>query len=113
MAEHGCWVQHPITGDLIPKHLYHRPSEARSALAGPMLIRDGMDQTWNPANGRHYDSKSQYYRDVKASGAHIIEKGERPAPRAALPDPIHDIKQVIEQVESRTPTSRPKKRKKA
>lgn len=40
----------------------------RADLPAPRLIRDGMDATWNPADGRVYDSKSSYEKAVKAKG---------------------------------------------
>jgi hypothetical protein len=37
-----------------------------------MQIRDTMEQTWNPADGQHYDSKAAYYRAVRAAGCEIM-----------------------------------------
>lgn len=45
---------------------------ARSDLPVPQLIRDGLDDVWNPVNGKRYDSKSAYYAAVKASGNEIV-----------------------------------------
>lgn len=45
---------------------------ARSHLPAPMLRPDGMAETWNPADGKSYDSKSQYERAVKAAGCEIV-----------------------------------------
>lgn len=47
-------------------------SEAAPLSAGPMLIRDGIDLTWHPANGKHYDSKSQFRRITKAHGCEEV-----------------------------------------
>ena len=44
---------------------------ARSDLPVPQLIRDGLDDVWNPVNGKTYDSKSAYYRAVKDAGCSI------------------------------------------
>jgi hypothetical protein len=44
---------------------------ARSDLPTPRLIRDGLDNVWNPVDGRTYDSKSAYYSAVKAAGCEI------------------------------------------
>jgi hypothetical protein len=59
----------------------------RADLPTPRLIRDGMDATWNPADGKHYDSKSAYYSAVKAKGYEIAGNDssisaahEKPAP---------------------------------
>jgi hypothetical protein len=43
----------------------------RADLAAPLLIRDGLDDVWNPVDGRKYDSKSAYYAAVKAAGCEI------------------------------------------
>lgn len=43
----------------------------RADLPAPRLIRDGIDDVWNPVNGRKYDSKSAYYRAVKDAGCEI------------------------------------------
>lgn len=45
---------------------------ARSHLPAPRVRPDGMSETWNPVNGRHYDSKSQYERAVKEAGCEIV-----------------------------------------
>ena len=47
-------------------------TEARSHLPAPMLRPDGMSETWNPVDGKCYDSKSQYERAVKAAGCEIV-----------------------------------------
>ena len=59
----------------------------RADLAAPRLIRDGMDATWNPADGKLYDSKASYYAAVKAKGyeiagndSSIAAAHEKPAP---------------------------------
>lgn len=44
---------------------------ARSDLPTPKLIRDGLDDVWNPVDGKKYDSKSAYYAAVKAAGCEI------------------------------------------
>lgn len=43
----------------------------RADLPSPRLIRDGLDDVWNPVNGKIYDSKSSYYRAVKDAGCEI------------------------------------------
>jgi hypothetical protein len=48
-----------------------------SDLPRPMLIRDGIDDVWNPTDGKRYTSKSAYYKAVKASGNVIV--GDDPA----------------------------------
>ena len=61
---------------------------------GPMVISDIMDSTINPADGKRYDSKSAYYRAVRAKGCVIVgnesqdhlarNKAERPPVRPDL-----------------------------
>jgi len=48
------------------------PNPARSDLPCPAIRADGMDQTWNPATNKLYDSKSAYYADTKAAGCEIV-----------------------------------------
>lgn len=43
----------------------------RADLPAPRLIRDGLDDVWNPVDGRRYSSKSAYYAAVKAAGCEI------------------------------------------
>ena len=43
----------------------------RGDLPTPRLVRDGLDDVWNPVNGKVYDSKSAYYAAVKAAGCEI------------------------------------------
>ncbi|MDB5441093.1 MAG: hypothetical protein JWM33_3520 [Caulobacteraceae bacterium] len=40
--------------------------------ATPAIRTDGMAETWNPADGRTYDSRSAYERAVKAAGCEIV-----------------------------------------
>ena len=101
----GVWV---VTKDgLVPKHLYHRPIAARSDLSAPMVIKDCMEPTLNPANGQRYDSKRAYEKAVRAAGCEIVGN-ERPkaSPKPQLDDPINDIKAAYEQH-----SSAPKRRK--
>ena len=44
---------------------------ARADLPTPRLIRDGLEDVWNPVNGKIYDSKSAYYRAVREAGCEI------------------------------------------
>jgi len=41
----------------------------------PGYISDTLDGTLNPATGKHYDSKSKYYADLKATGNVVVESG--------------------------------------
>jgi hypothetical protein len=44
----------------------------RSSLPRPMVISDHIPNVVNPINGKPYDSKSAYYRDVRAAGCTIM-----------------------------------------
>jgi len=44
------------------------------------IISDNMDRTLNPMNGKHYDSKSAYYKAVKEAGG-VIMGNEKQAPK--------------------------------
>lgn len=76
----------------------------RADFASPRLIRDGLDDVWNPVNGKVYDSKSAYYAAVKAAGCEIAgndssimqahEKSVAPTAPAGLKD---DLKAAWEQ----------------
>jgi hypothetical protein len=53
------------------RSVYRRaPAEKgpRSDLPAPMLVRDQMDPTWHPSDGREYESKSQFRQVTKAKG---------------------------------------------
>jgi hypothetical protein len=58
---------------------------ARSRLASPSIIRDGLDGMLSHADGKRYDSKSAYYRTLKETGNRIVEAGERPEYEAPGP----------------------------
>ena len=42
---------------------------------GTYLTLDGMDHTWHPASGKHFDSKSRFRAETKAHGC--IEIGDQ------------------------------------
>ena len=51
-------------------------SLVRSDLSAPMVVSDNADPFFSHADGRTYDSKSQYYRTLKEKGLRIVEPGE-------------------------------------
>lgn len=59
-------------GQLIDKRLAPPPAYQRSSLKAPYIRTDGMSATWNPVNGKHYDSKSAYERAVRNAGCVIV-----------------------------------------
>lgn len=103
----GVWVIRD--NELIPKHL--APPLNRKFAEGPMVIGDCMDRTLNPADGRQYDSKRAYYKAVRAAGCEIIgNEAGTASSRPQMHDPVDEIKAAIEQIESRAP--KPRKRRK-
>lgn len=54
-----------------PDNCRPEPIWAASDLPRPMVIGDSLGDVWNPVNGKIYDSKSAYYRAVKAAGCEI------------------------------------------
>lgn len=92
----------------VPFALYRPPNTGGSI----HLIKDdlGVKGVYNPATGKTYDSKSQYYAATRAKGSHIIEKGEpmdgsgqRRAAEAALgtsAERARHIKTAIEQLKA-------------
>lgn len=77
----------------------------RADLPAPLLIRDGLDDVWNPVDGRRYDSKSSYYAAVKAAGCEIAGSDssisaahEKPAPAPKTAPGLKDaLKQAYDQ----------------
>jgi len=79
--------------------------ESVKIMRGPQIISDdlGIQGVFNPANGKTYDSKSQYYRAVKEAGCEVLGTD---APREAKPieakicenDLKRDIAQAIQQL---------------
>jgi hypothetical protein len=49
-----------------------RRARARSSLPAPYVIGDHLDDVQNPADGKIYESKSNYYRAVKEAGCEIV-----------------------------------------
>lgn len=73
----------------------------RSHLSRPYIISDHLDGVQNPVDGKHYDSKSAYYRTVKEAGCEIM--GSDPAanrrPTYEPPGGVEeDIKRAIEKL---------------
>jgi len=80
----ACGAFHPVNH--WPVECYQAMTEKRSALGVPYIRGDGMNETWNPVNGKHYDSHSAYERAVKDAGCQIV--GSDPAlERTYTPQP--------------------------
>lgn len=52
--------------------VYEREEKKTS---GVQVITDSIE-IFSPADGKHYTSKSEYYKALKSSGSHVLEKGE-------------------------------------
>lgn len=102
MSERGIWVFRD--GELVPKHLATPLESKRSDLPTPMLIRDNMESTWNPADGQHYDSKRAYEKAVRANGCEIVGNEKiKASPKTQMDDPARDVAQAIEMTGALTP----------
>ena len=93
----ACSAFHPV--DSWPLACYQIMESKRSALGVPYIRGDGMGETWNPVDGKHYDSRSAYERAVKDAGCQIVGTDsalERPyvpeKPVDATPDIINAIR---------------------
>jgi hypothetical protein len=90
-------------GKAILKELAEPLHEASDA---PNLIRDNMDATWHPANGKLYDSKAAFRQATKAAGCIEIGDqagygGRKSTPRFSKEQRAMDIKRSIEQLQRR------------
>lgn len=59
------------------------------------IISDKLDNVWNPADGKIYDSKSKYYAAVKAHGGEIIGNEQQ---KASRPQVQYDRRELREQI---------------
>lgn len=70
----------------------------------PYVISDHLDGVRNPVDGRQYDSKSAYYKAVRAAGCEIAGNDSRitePQQREYVPQGIgQDLKRAFEQAGS-------------
>lgn len=71
------WIWHEEEQRLVAEEEYRAMKAGVTAakashLPRPYIRTDGMSDTWNPADGRHYDSKSAYEAAVKAAGCEIV-----------------------------------------
>ena len=73
----GRWIWSRISNSLLtPEEWERERTELRkknqSQLSRPNIISDVLDSTLNHADGKHYDSKSKYYRAVKEAGCEVV-----------------------------------------
>jgi hypothetical protein len=64
----------------------HEKVVAPSTWGKTWFTSDGMDAVVNHADGKTYDSRSNYYKSLKQTGNHIVEAGETYKPA----DPMSD-----------------------
>ena len=60
-------------------------------------IADGMSAIQSMVDGRMYDSKSAYYRSVKAAGCEVIGGDQVPRQRRDMPPVGADLRRAIQQ----------------
>jgi hypothetical protein len=98
------WIWSRISNQLLTPEEFYAETAARKRADGfptPNIISDCMDPTQNMVDGRHYTSKSEYQRAVRAAGCEIV--GNDPAfkkPKAPEYQPkgvAEDIKRAIEE----------------
>lgn len=76
-----------------------KQAQLPSQAAGPSVITDTMPDTWHPASGKHYSSKSRFRAETKARG--LTEYGtEKLTPRKPVEmSPVRNtVRQAIEMV---------------
>lgn len=61
------------------------------------VIADGMDPILNVQNGKMYDSRSRYYRDVRAAGCEVVGNDTVPRQRQEMPPVRGDLKRALQQ----------------
>lgn len=81
---------------LKPDKPKERVQVARSSLPFPMLMRDEMNPTEHPFDGREYTSKSAFRKVTKAGGGEEI--GNDPARFRSKPRPKADKKELRETI---------------
>lgn len=77
----GLWIklhllQQKVSEAIASGLIEQIQSHFESVKSSHYIVSDCLDGVVNPTNGKHYDSRSKYYADVKASGSHIVEAGE-------------------------------------
>jgi hypothetical protein len=104
----GRWISY--RGRLLTPDEYSKAKAQDSKRAGlhaPFVISDVMEDTLSHADGRHYSSKSKYYKSVKKAGCEIVGNDRsymNPKPRKYETDSNDvkkDIKQAMDQFNSR------------
>ena len=61
------------------------------------IISDELGGIVNPADGKHYDSKSKYYKAVKASGSHVVESGEMGQQQKRKQEGDYNVREELKQ----------------
>lgn len=58
-------------------HVPRASHDKRGDVPTPQVVSDGLDEVWNPVDGKRYTSKSKYYGAVKAAGCEIAGNDSR------------------------------------
>lgn len=66
------------------------------AIQAPMVISDSLADVKNPTDGKIYDSKSAYHRQLKQAGCHVYEGSPGPRQKGDH-DVSKELKQAIQQ----------------
>ena len=81
-------------GELVEKHLAAPPKTA-----APHVISDTIADTWHPATGKTYDSKSAFRRATKAAGCVEIGTEKQVDRRNTTPQNVQcDVEAAIRKV---------------
>ena len=95
----GRWISY--RGRLLTPEEYTKAKAKdikRAGLHAPFVISDCMDDTLSHADGRHYSSKSKYYKSVKEAGCEIVGNDSsymNPKPRKPFEPDRKDIQQDL------------------
>lgn len=61
------------------------------------VIADGMDAIRSMADGKMYDSKSAYYRSVRAHGCEVVGNDSVPRVRHEMPPVRDDLRRALQE----------------
>ena len=70
----GAWVYDKDLECMVPKYgrNYHGVSEKRSDLACPYMQPGGMPEIMSHTNGKYYDTRRNYYKEVRRADCEIV-----------------------------------------
>lgn len=111
----GSWVWSKDYDCLVPKDVYLRSKhnmDLRSDLPSPAIRPDTMPAVKSMIDGKHYDSKSAYYKSVSRAGCEIVGFDKRWHEHIKPPKPygtdkehteaiVADVKRAIQEASSK------------